>query len=86
MAGELPKLVRGSSNLVQTVAQRGKELAAVKARLRKREETKPLSGREFGSRKAGVCSAQGRLEEWRAETGTLGRLVEKVVEAWDLGR
>jgi hypothetical protein len=49
------------------LGQRGKELAGVKARLRKQEETESLSGREFGNRKAALCSARRKLEEWRAE-------------------
>jgi hypothetical protein len=67
MAGELPKLGSDNSTPVQTLGQREKEHAAVKARLRRPEETKSLSGREFANRRAAVCSARRKLEEWRAE-------------------
>jgi hypothetical protein len=39
----------------------------VKARLRKQEETKSQSVRELANRKAALCWAQRKLEEWRAE-------------------
>jgi hypothetical protein len=86
MAGQMPKHGTDNSNLVQTLGQRGKEHAAVKARLREQEETKSLSSREFGNRKAALSSARRKLEEWRAENETQGRPVEKLVEACDLGR
>jgi hypothetical protein len=34
----------------------------------------------------GFLLGQRKLEEWRAENETRGRPVEKLVEAWDLGR
>jgi hypothetical protein len=65
---------------------REKEQSVVKARLREQEETKSLSGRELGSRRAALCWAPRKIEEWRAEKETLGRQVEKLVEGLDLGR
>jgi hypothetical protein len=71
-AGGLPKVGTDNSNLVQALGEREKELAAVKARLREQEGTRSLSGRELANRKAGLCSAQRKLEEWRAEEGLWG--------------
>jgi hypothetical protein len=67
MAGELPKLGTDNSNLVQALGERGKELVAVKARLREQEGTRSLSGRELANRKEDLSWAQRKLEEWRAE-------------------
>jgi hypothetical protein len=36
--------------------------------------------------KAVLCSALRKLDESRAESETLGRRMDKLAEAWDLGR
>jgi hypothetical protein len=76
----------GQLESAAALGQRGKEHAAVKARLRRQEGAKSLSGREFGNKKAALCSAQRKHDEWRAENETLGRQVERLVEGCDLGR
>jgi hypothetical protein len=60
---------------VQTLGQREKELAAVRARVTRRDGSSALLDRGFAIIEGALCSAQRKLDESRAENETLVRQV-----------